>query len=135
MQTDGYYRLTVNWPEQTLNAEYIIPPVEKMFVIGDFVGWDLSQAPEMTPVGGKNGVFTWEGHLSPGQLRFSLNNQNWSELVQPTTADSPIGFEPVVDEKFRYPNSDNNNWLVQTDGYYRLTVNWPEQTLNAKLQQ
>ena len=131
----GNYRLTVDVPNRTLKAEYVMPHADKMYVYGDAsaAGWTLGQGLEMTKVQGTDQVFSWEGHLQPGWLIFMLDNNSWDKMIRPTVANSPIGPDPVVDEKFTYPLNADNNWLVTTAGTYRLTVDMLKRTFNARM--
>lgn len=133
--THGNYRLTVDVANRTLKAEYLRPKADKIYIYGDAsaAGWDLPKGLEMLPVSGKEQVFEWEGHLKPGWMIFSLMNNGWDKMIRPTSPDLPIGTNPVTDQKFSYPSNENNNWLVTTDGTYRLTIDWQNGTLSATL--
>lgn len=131
----GEYRLVVDIPNRTFKAQYMLPQVDRLYVYGDATaaGWDLGSGLEMLPVPGKDRVYSWEGHLNPGWLLFSFINDGWDKMIRPQVPDSPVGPDPVVDQKFIYPINQDNNWLVKAAGTYRLTIDLSKRTFGAQM--
>ena len=78
-------------------------------------------------------VFTWEGDIVKANdyLLFSLNNKDWSEMIRPIEKNQPVGTSPINDLVFKYPNSDDNNFVVQTTGRFRFTINLRKRTFSS----
>ena len=138
VKVPGTYHLTVNVPNRTFSSEYVGSDsgerYETLYLLGDatVAGWDLGSAISMNKVEGDDAVFTWEGHLKPGWMLFSIENTSFDKLVRPIDADTPVGLEPTVDQPFDYPTDKDTNWLVQEEGNYFITVNMTKFTFSSE---
>lgn len=104
---------------QTTSTSFTATPYEPvtstLYLIGDATpnGWSADNATELKRT--DNGVFTWQGNLKQGEMKFittkgqflpSYNNDGNGKLTYRTSDDQP-------DEKF----------IITEDHFYQLTVN------------
>lgn len=143
----GIYTLTFNIRELTWSSVYegeapVEPedgPIEAemVYVIGNATtaGWTISQAIPMTRSTDDPYVFTWEGEIIKEDLfLFSLNNKDWKEMIRPVVKEQPVSTKPITDLKFKYPNSEDNNFAAKTTGTYKFTINLRTRTFSSEYQ-
>ncbi len=140
----GIFTLTFNIRELTWSSVYEGPapddtptPIESetVYVIGNAtsVGWDIEKALPMTRSADDPYIFTWEGEMIRSDyLLFSLNNKDWSQMIRPIEQNQPVGTEPIADLRFNYPNTADNNYVVQTPGRYHFTIDLRANTFSSE---
>lgn len=145
----GYYHLVFDLEHWTMSAEMTeAPPVNPddkqpietftVYMIGwaTPAQWNLDQGVPMTRSEEDNFIFTYDGELAAGSLRFCLNNaaDDWAQnMIRPMTDKSPIGKEPITDETFSFHSGlPDNNWDVIEAGHYTITLNLRDWTISTK---
>lgn len=140
----GIYTLTFNIRELTWSSVYegdapddTPTPIESetVYVIGNATtaGWDIEKALPMDRSTSDPYIFTWEGEMIRSDyLLFSLNNKDWSQMIRPIEQNQPVGTEPIADLRFNYPTTADNNYVVQTPGRYRFTINLRANTFGSE---
>lgn len=134
---EGTYTIVVD-VRDIENMTYTITPasaqepmfnVTELYILGGATdtGWDIMTMGQFT---NNNGVFVWEGNLKPGgdneQFRFPLQKvpgQWWPCLVP-----SADGKSVILGEADGVPN----DYRVEKDGKYRVTVNIYDGSLNVE---
>lgn len=139
----GVYTLTFNTRELTWSSVYEgevqeqpAEPIETemLYLIGNATtaGWDIEKAIPMTRSAEDPYVFTWEGEIvKEDYFLFSLNNKDWSEMIRPIEKNQQVGTTPVNDLVFKYPNTDDNNFVAQATGRYQFTINLRTHTFSS----
>lgn len=136
VETQGVYTLTVDLSKRTFSAalevECAEPPIETegVYILGDPVK-ELGSKAAMSRYSENSSVFTWRGWLTWGWMQLSLSENDWDHLLHPLVDASPIGKDPVIDQNFNYPYGSYNNWSVNDEGIYTLTVDLAKRTFSA----
>ena len=144
----GIYTLTFNLRTFTWSSVYEgaveeptpDEPIEAdmVYVVGNATsaGWDLEKALPMTRSADNPYLFTWEGDIVKGgdYLLFSLSNAkgDWSKMIRPIEKTQHVGTEPIDNLVFKYPNSDDNNFVMDKAGRYRLVIDLSKRTFSSK---
>ena len=140
----GVYTLTFNIRDNLWSSVYEgeIPvegddePIEAdmVYIFGDATtaGWEMGHGIEMTRSADDPYVFSWQGNLGDGWFLFSLSNTDWDKMIRPVEQYKYIGHGATVDYKFRYPNDDDNNFVVDEPGEYRLVINLRTRTISTE---
>ncbi|SFK96524.1 SusF/SusE family outer membrane protein [Proteiniphilum acetatigenes] len=119
--------------------DYKDPPrFATMYMVGDATpnGWDIESATAMKQSADNKNIFTWEGALTAGEIKFPINRSDgWGgaffmagqagaklELNKPQTLRYSQSGDGGSDDKFR----------VEEAGNYKLTINALEETLLAE---
>ncbi|PTN10539.1 SusF/SusE family outer membrane protein [Mangrovibacterium marinum] len=117
-QTQGRYKFTVDLENATISIEPLM-----LYLIGDATpnGWEINN-PE--PMNYANGVYTFTGALSAGELKFSKYTGDWcdGDWLVPATAN-----QSVSDGTYTIRHGcegDDNKWKLQDGdaGNYTITV-------------
>ena len=98
------------------------------------MGWDIEKALPMTRSADDPCIFTWEGDIvnANDYLLFSLNNRDWSQMIRPIEHTQHVGAEPIDNLVFKYPNSDDNNFVMDKTGRYRFVIDLRKRTFSSK---
>ena len=136
VESEGYYKVTVNVEEMTVTFERLSDRVEpslvvtELYLLGDAVdtGWSLADMPAFE---NNNGVFTWTGHLKANsRWRFPLQkveNGWWPCLV--LSADGTT-------LSLGQGDADDTSYLLSQSGIYTLTfnlANWDNRSFTIEL--
>ena len=136
---NGNYTITLNLHDWTIstvfNYEIENKPIQAdgVYIFGDPVKY-LDYKASMIRSEENENIFTWRGWLGWGWMQLSLAENDWDHLLHPLVDKSPIGKEPVADQKFNYPSGEYNDWNVETQGVYTLTVDLSKRTFSAALE-
>ena len=92
------------------------PVTDVLYIIGDAApnGWSLDGAAEMTRT--DNGVFTWEGNLNQGNLKFMCTKNDWVPSYNRGASDSEMVYRATYDDP-------DDQWHIDESHYYKVSVN------------
>lgn len=100
----------------------------KVYMIGGATsaGWDLASAVGMSPVTGKEGVFTWEGHLTKSEFKF-ISNTSWYwpgfvATVSGQTIEAGKTYDLCYFEDGQEAYSNDYKFVPVGEGDYKITV-------------
>lgn len=126
----------------TITVTPFEPKPSVLYLIGSATeaGWDLSKAPEMTPIEGEEGGFTWSGELFSGELKFMVTKDSWipSYNMGDTEGtlyyrdhlwDDPETGERVDDESLPHVDSPDNKFIIAEQGNYKIVLNIEKLTI------
>lgn len=99
-----------------------------LFLVGDATpnGWDAGNATQMKRV--DNGVFTWEGNLKQGEMKFLMNKGEWLPCYCKGSNDGELTLRTSDDQ-------DDNKWYINEGHYYKISVNLLTLTITMQQQQ
>ncbi|GJH41202.1 hypothetical protein RCZ04_17520 [Capnocytophaga sp. HP1101] len=133
----GTYKITLN--TRTMKID-IVPftPYTAMYMIGSATdaGWDIGNPVVMTADNANPNIFTWEGDLKAGELKFSCDKKSdwggaWFLASEgdkaPAGEKEPMLFSPRGSEP-------DNKWKITDVGTYKITLNQLTQTVIIKKQ-
>ena len=97
-------------------------------------GWDINNPIAMTVDSSNPNVFTWEGDLKAGELKFSCDKKSdwggdWFLAAKADTA--PAGVEEPMIFSAHGSNPDNK-WKITEAGTYKITLNQLTQKVMIK---
>ena len=106
------------------------PVSNELFIVGNASpnGWDISNATALKPINGKDGLFEYQGKLSAGNFKFSVNQDDcWCQDFYNKNID---------DEGILVYNEggtgEDLQWEIIENGQYVLTVDILNLTINIK---
>ena len=78
----------------TITVKAFEPKPSVLYLIGSATeaGWDQSKAPEMTPIEGEDGGFTWAGELFSGELKFLVTKDSWVPSYGPGDTEGTLSY-------------------------------------------
>lgn len=138
----GKYTIYLVKDEQTAFARFFVPK-SKLYIVGGCcsTGWDLWADPSalLFRANASNPEeLVWEGSLKtnwgeqreePNKLKI-VTAQSWdSETYHPYSADASI----LGSGSFRSTGGPDVKWTIPASGYYRITVNTANETIEGKL--
>ena len=151
-ECDRAYKICVDTRqgrERMLMSEF--KPYEMIYLIGSAcsAGWDLGNALAMTATDSPY-VFTWEGRLTSGELKFTCDKQSdWNGAwfmcaagsnVAPTGSQERMLFLDKSSDacKAQYVDTAigdiDQKWQIASDGNYVITLNQLEETITIAKQ-
>lgn len=87
-------------------------------------GWDLSSAIGMSPVSGKEAVFTWEGHLKKDEFKF-ISSKSWYwpgflATVSGQTVEAGKTYDlrysaDMIDEDYKFVPAEEGDYKITID--------------------
>ena len=111
------------------------PDFEELYIVGDASasGWNIASPEAFTQSETNPFIFTYEGILTPGSLKFSTYTGDWcdAEWLNAPEASLPVapttGF--IVTQGCDGPD---NQWVVteETQGLYKITVDMEAETVS-----
>jgi hypothetical protein len=118
------------------------PKPSVLYMIGSAtsVGWDLANAPEMSPIDGEDGGFTWSGELFSGELKFMVTRDGWvpsynkgdeegTLYYRDHLWDDPETGERVDDESLPHVDTPDNKFIIAEQGNYKIVLNIEKLTI------
>lgn len=112
-----------------------------LYVVGDATpnGWNIDNPTPLTATAEDPLVFTWEGNLYTGELKFCLVTGSWdAAFIRPMENGTEINRDAIVAAPFQMHAGDpDEKWRVTEAGIYRLTVdcrNWTISTSFVRTQ-
>ena len=136
----GKYRLTFDTEAMTFDAMFLSGDVKPapLYMIGSATpgGWSLDNATEMTPVDGKEGVYTWEGKLVNGEMKACFTRDFGAEFYRPSKEGVTISKNGVSasDMIFRAGDPDYK-WNVTDEGTYVVTLDTKNMTITTNFKE
>lgn len=126
IEQTGTYRITANTRDLTIAVTYLGGEAySHVYMIGDATpgGWSWDNLTEMQHP--ETNVFTWQGHLSSGQIKFPTEiRSDWSgEMIYAPEADCT----PTEDGTFDIHSGDPDyKWVISTPGEYQIRIHITE---------
>ena len=122
----------------TFDAQFLeaVATVDPLFILGDATpgGWSQDDAAELTPVEGRQGVYTWTGKLVKGSMKaFVEKDPSWSQnFYRPARNGVRISRSGVEEPGMVFTASPDDQWKIEDEGNYTLTFDIKNMTLQAK---
>jgi len=126
----GNYRIEADVEALTMDITYLGGEAySHIYMIGDATpgGWSWDNLTELSHP--EPYVFTYEGPLSAGQIKFPTEiKSDWSgEMLYAPTPDC----EPSINGTFEArTGGDDNKWLIPTAGSWSITINMKDTTIS-----
>jgi len=124
----GDYKITVDVENKTINIISIDEPdYDSLFLVGDAtpVGWNIKSPIPMVKYETNPYLFTWEGTLKAGELKFSTFTGDWCDgewinASQPNQTLSAIDYIITngcdgPDNKWKVSASEAGNYMISID--------------------
>lgn len=125
----GVYKVIVSLLDSTISITKMdLPPYSTLYIVGDAApnGWDISNATLLVQDKDNPFIFTYTGVLKAGAFKFPVNrNSDWGQDMYMRTDDSHIYLH-------KGGASDDNKWTISKKGYYTLTLNLLDNTINIQ---
>ncbi len=119
---------------QTATAKFMVTPYKpvssQLFIVGSAtpIGWDISNAIELSPSETKTGVFIYEGLLSPGNFKFAVSTEGcWCQDFYTQNASNAMAIVHNIGG-----SGDDIQWEITTGGKYKIEVNLVELTIKIE---
>lgn len=99
-----------------------------LYIVGDATpaGWNIDAPTPLTQSADDPLVWSWTGHLNPGEFKAPLTTGNWGcNYLMPLTDQCPITHSGAAEPKFQVVPGGNPDWKwrVQEGGDYTITFN------------
>jgi hypothetical protein len=126
----GNYRIEADVKALTISVTYLGGEMySHMYMIGDATpgGWSWDNITEMQHP--ETNIFTWEGNLSAGQIKFPTElKSDWSgEMLYAPTPDCA----PTTNGTFEArAGGADNKWLISNPGEYQIRININDTTIS-----
>ena len=139
-ETQGRYTITIDLENETVKFEKLTPAITEIYAIGDAApnGWAPQNPSEAFVQDAVDPfVFTYQAHLSAGELKFSTFKGEWcvGDWINATEADANIATasEFIVTNGCDGPD---NKWRVtaETEGDYIITINLYDESISFEKQ-
>jgi len=130
----GEYVITINMADTLITiVPYVVPSYDSLYLVGDATpsGWNIATPEPMVKDAANAKVFTWEGTLTAGEVKFSTFRGNWcdGDWINASQADQVLtATDFIVTQGCDGPD---NKWkLAATDaGDYKITINLVDSTI------
>lgn len=138
VDTAGVYNVTVDLDQETItiNRLYeITTNYDSIFLVGDAtpVGWNISEPEPMVKDNDNDKLFTWEGNLTTGELKFSTFKGDWcdGDWLLATAADQSLSATDYKIYSGCAPENEDFKWKVNEvdTGAYIITVDLENETI------
>ena len=120
---DGYYTVTVSTKTMQVNLELCVPWSE-CYLVGNALpcGWDIGNPVQLFPDSMNPALFTWTGHVSPGEIKGYPRKGDWGAdaLMTPTNGSDWDGDDTIVLMPGATPD---NKWVISREGECRIEMN------------
>jgi hypothetical protein len=124
----GDYKITINTENEVIRIEQLIS-YDNIYIVGDASpsGWDITDPEAFTQDDTDPFVFTWQGNLAEGELKFSTFTGDWcdGDWLLATSADQSLSAtdysifsgcpESDQDHKWKVTASDVGEYLITVD--------------------
>lgn len=115
------------------------PDFSNLYIVGDASssGWNIASPEAFTQSDENPFIFTYEGALKPGNLKFSTFTGDWCDAQWINAAEGNISAEGttgyIVTQGCDGPD---NQWVVteETQGYYTITIDQDSETVTFEKQ-
>ncbi len=130
-QTDGEY-ITFTVPSLEYWTMVVVEQgMRRPMIVGEAVwgGWSTENSCVMTPVEGKEGVYTYTGYFKADcEFKF-LTRNNWGEEYRNANHDDPY---VNTDARIRFGGGNDDKFKVAESGNYNVTVDLNNMTLHME---
>lgn len=125
----------------TITLKAFEPKPSVLYLIGSATeaGWDQSKAPEMTPIDGEDGGFTWAGELFSGELKFLVTKDSWVPSYGPGETEGTLSYRDhlwedengnrVDDESQPHVDTPDPKFIIAEQGNYKIVLNIEKLTI------
>ena len=125
----------------TIKVTAFEPKPSILYLIGSATeaGWDQSKAPEMTPIEGEDGGFTWSGELFAGELKFLVTKDSWVPSYGKGDEEGTLYYRDhlwddaegnrVDDEALKDHDSPDPKFIIAEQGNYKIVLNIEKLTI------
>lgn len=126
--TQGRYKITVDLANETIAIEEVaVNSYSNLYLIGDATesGWNIGSPVALTQSEIDPSIFTYEGLLVPGNLKFSTYTGDWCDGEWVNAAQADQGIDGTSDFIITQGcDGPDNQWVVteDTQGRYKITV-------------
>jgi hypothetical protein len=126
----GQYRIVADVEALTLALTYLGGETySHMYMIGDATpgGWSWDNLTQMQHP--ESGIFTYEGHLNTGQIKFPTEiRSDWSgEMLYAPTPDCA----PTLNGSFdAHAGEPDNKWIIPESGEWSIRININDTTIS-----
>ena len=126
---ENQYHVMVDLKKMTITIEPL-----KLYIVGSAtsIGWDITNAIELTQDPNNWYIFTFQGDLGEGEFKFPVNrNSDWGQdMYMPDPNDPTKMYRHIGGE------ADDNKWTISAAdaGTYTLTLNVQDLTINIQKQ-
>ena len=126
----GNYRITADVEALTIEVAYLGGETySHIYMIGDATpgGWSWDNLTQMQHP--ESGIFTYEGHLNTGQIKFPTEiRSDWSgEMLYAPTPDCV----PVLNGSFdAHAGEPDNKWIIPESGEWSIRININDTTIS-----
>ncbi len=119
--------------------DYKPPRFTTMYMVGSATpnDWTIEQATQLKSTADNRNVFTWQGILKAGEMKFPINRADgWNSafFMAPQKGGTKIVSGESI--KLRYSESgdggSDDKIIVEVEGTYKLTIDAIEETLVAE---
>lgn len=132
----GLYTVTLSMHDRSIRiesegSEITQPIYAHVYIIGDATpnGWSWDNIAEMTAGAEDWNIFTWQGTLKPGQIKFPTEYKpDWTgEMLYAPTSDCA----PIMNGSYdAHVGEPDNKWLITEQGVYRITIDANHETIS-----
>lgn len=109
---------------------------DALYMVGDATpnGWSIDDPTPLNKSSQDALVFTWEGSLNAGEVKFCLAPGSWdAAFIRPANNGEEIGKTDIVDQKFdMWAGDPDNKWKVADAGKYLLTLDLRNWTISTE---
>lgn len=126
---ENQYHVMVDLKKMTITIEPL-----KLYIVGSAtsIGWDITNAIELTQDPNNWYIFTFQGDLGEGEFKFPVNrNSDWGQdMYMPDPNDPTKMYRHIGGE------ADDNKWTIAAAdaGTYTLTLNVRDLTIDIQKQ-
>jgi len=126
---ENWYHVMLDLSDNTITIQPF-----RLFIVGSAtpIGWDISNAIELTQDPNKWYIFTYQGKLVEGEFKFPVNrNTDWGQNMY-----MPDPNDPTKMYLHKGGDPDDNKWTIAAGnaGTYLLTLNVQALTINIQKQ-
>jgi hypothetical protein len=124
---DGVYKIVISLLDLTVSCNKVdLPPYSEIYIVGSAtpIGWDITNAIQLTQDKDDPFIFTYQGVLLPGDFKFPVNrNSDWGQDMYMKLDDAHIYLHHGGDP-------DDSKWTIDKKGYYTVTLNLLDNTIS-----
>lgn len=109
--------------------------IDHLYMIGDATpaGWGIDNPTEMTKDETNKFIFTYQGKLNTGELKFPLSKGDWgATFIYAPEAGTEINSKGVASDNMEIrKGGDDNKWHVTEAGIYKLSINLHDRKISV----
>ncbi|HNX45006.1 MAG TPA: SusF/SusE family outer membrane protein [Bacteroidales bacterium] len=119
----GYYTITLNLLDLTIKIDRL-----QLYMVGSAtpIGWDISNAVQMTEDNSNGCIFRYSGPMVAGEFKLPVNrNSDWGQDMYMKVDDTHM-------YRHHGGDSDDNKWTLTEDGNYTIVANVEDLTISIQ---